>query len=45
MPLQGAQLPVIMLDDVETIANVLQAEALPREQIAELERKTSRGEL
>jgi molybdopterin-guanine dinucleotide biosynthesis protein B len=44
-PLQGAQLPVIMLDDVETIANVLQAEALPREQIAELERKTSRGEL
>jgi molybdopterin-guanine dinucleotide biosynthesis protein MobB len=32
-PLPGAQLPVVMLDDIEAIANVLQAEALPREQI------------
>ncbi len=32
-PLQGAALPVVMLDDIESIANVLQAEALPREQI------------
>jgi len=31
--LPQAQVPVVMLDDVETIANVLQAEALPREQI------------
>ena len=33
-PLPQAQLPVLMLDDIESIANVLQAEALPREQIA-----------
>ena len=33
-PLPQAQVPVIMLDDLEAIANVLQAEALPREQIA-----------
>jgi len=26
-------LPVLMLDDIEGIANVLQAEALPRDQI------------
>jgi molybdopterin-guanine dinucleotide biosynthesis adapter protein len=32
-PLPHAQLPVLMLDDVEGIANVLQAEALPRDQI------------
>ncbi len=32
-PLPGAALPVVMLDDIESIANVLQAEALPREQI------------
>jgi molybdopterin-guanine dinucleotide biosynthesis protein B len=32
-PLPHAQLPVLMLDDIEGIANVLQAEALPREQI------------
>ncbi len=32
-PLPQAQVPVVMLDDLETIANVLQAEALPREQI------------
>ncbi len=32
-PLPQAQVPVVMLDDIESIANVLQAEALPREQI------------
>jgi molybdopterin-guanine dinucleotide biosynthesis adapter protein len=32
-PLPNAQLPVVMLDDVEGIANVLQAEAMPRDQI------------
>jgi molybdopterin-guanine dinucleotide biosynthesis protein B len=32
-PLPEAPVPVIMLDDIETIANVLQAEALPRDQI------------
>jgi molybdopterin-guanine dinucleotide biosynthesis adapter protein len=31
--LPQAQVPVIMLDDIETIANVLQAEALPLDQI------------
>jgi len=33
VPLREAQVPVLMLDDIESIANVLQAEALPREQI------------
>ena len=33
-PLAAAQVPVVMLDDIEAIANVLQAEALPRERIA-----------
>ncbi len=32
-PMPQAQVPVVMLDDIEAIANVLQAEALPREQI------------
>ena len=32
-PLPQAQVPVVMLDDIATIANVLQAEALPPEQI------------
>ena len=32
-PLPGAQVPVLMLDDIERIADMLQAEALPREQI------------
>jgi molybdopterin-guanine dinucleotide biosynthesis protein B len=32
-PLPQAQVPVLMLDDIEGIANVLQAEALPRDQI------------
>ena len=31
--LPQAQVPVVVLDDIDTIANVLQAEALPREQI------------
>ncbi len=33
-PMPQAQVPVIMLDDIEALANVLQAEAMPREQIA-----------
>jgi molybdopterin-guanine dinucleotide biosynthesis adapter protein len=32
-PLPHAQLPVLKLDDIEGIANVLQAEAVPRDQI------------
>jgi molybdopterin-guanine dinucleotide biosynthesis adapter protein len=32
-PLPDAQVPLVMLDDVEGIANVLQTEALPRDQI------------
>src|ERR1700740_3142266 len=32
-PLPQALVPVLMLDDIETIANVLQAEALSPEQI------------
>jgi len=32
-PLPQAQVPVLMLDDIEGIANVLQAEALPRDKI------------
>jgi len=35
--LPQAQVPVVMLDDIETIANVLQAEAVPREQIGKAE--------
>jgi molybdopterin-guanine dinucleotide biosynthesis protein B len=35
-PLPQAQVPVVMLGDVEAIANVLQAEALPRHQIGAL---------
>ncbi len=35
-PLKEAQVPVVMLDDVESIANILQAEAAPREQSANL---------
>jgi molybdopterin-guanine dinucleotide biosynthesis adapter protein len=37
-PLPQAQLPVLMLDDIEGIANVLQAEALPRDQIGAVQR-------
>ena len=32
-PLPQAQLPVLMLDDIEGIANMLMAEAMPRERI------------
>src|SRR6202167_3810810 len=32
-PLPHAQVPVLMLDDIDAIANVLQAEAMPREKI------------
>ncbi len=32
-PLPHAQVPVLMLDDIESIADVLQAEAVPRERI------------
>ncbi|HUZ32493.1 MAG TPA: molybdopterin-guanine dinucleotide biosynthesis protein B [Xanthobacteraceae bacterium] len=32
-PMPQAPLPVLMLDDIEAIANVLQAEALPRDRI------------
>jgi molybdopterin-guanine dinucleotide biosynthesis adapter protein len=42
-PLKDAQVPVLMLDDIEGIANVLQAEALPREQIGE-QSKTPRSQ-
>jgi molybdopterin-guanine dinucleotide biosynthesis protein B len=35
-PLPQAQVPVIMLDDIATIANVLQAESVPREQMGKL---------
>jgi len=42
--LPQAQVPVVMLDDIETIANVLQAEALPPEQIGKRANATSRSE-
>jgi molybdopterin-guanine dinucleotide biosynthesis protein B len=32
-PLPEAQVPVLMLDDVQSVADMLQAEALPRDQI------------
>ena len=32
-PLPQSQVPVLMLDDIESIADVLQAEAVPRESI------------
>ncbi len=35
-PLPQASVPVVMLDDIEGIANVLQAEALPRDRIGNL---------
>jgi molybdopterin-guanine dinucleotide biosynthesis adapter protein len=41
--LPEAQVPVVMLDDIETIANVLQAEALPREQIGKRAAEASRS--
>jgi molybdopterin-guanine dinucleotide biosynthesis adapter protein len=39
-PLPEAQVPVLMLDDIESIANVLQAEALPPDQIGPSPEKT-----
>jgi molybdopterin-guanine dinucleotide biosynthesis adapter protein len=42
--LPQAQVPVVMLDDIETIANVLQAEALPREQIGKRAAEASRSQ-
>ena len=41
--LPEAQVPVVMLDDIETIANVLRAEALPREQIGKRAGEASRS--
>src|SRR5208282_246453 len=43
-PLKEALVPVLMLDDFESIANVLQAEALPREQIGKPQSEVSRSE-
>jgi|SRR5579871_57407 molybdopterin-guanine dinucleotide biosynthesis protein B len=40
-PLPQAQVPVVMLDDFEGIANVLQAEALPLDRIGHLEARQS----
>jgi len=42
-PLKEAQVPVLMLDDVESIANVLQAEARPCDQIGKLQSEASRS--
>ena len=42
--LPEAQVPVVMLDDIETIANVLQVEALPREQIGKRTAEASRSQ-
>jgi len=42
--LPEAQVPVVMLEDIETIANVLQAEALPREQIGKRAGEASQSE-
>ena len=43
-PLPKAVVPVLMLDDVEAIANVLQAEALPRDRIGTLQHDMLRGD-
>jgi molybdopterin-guanine dinucleotide biosynthesis protein B len=42
--LPQAEVPVVMLDDIETIANVLQAEALPCEQIGKRAAEPSRSQ-
>jgi molybdopterin-guanine dinucleotide biosynthesis adapter protein len=42
--LPQAEVQVVMLDDIETIANVLQAEALPREQIGKRAVEPSRSQ-
>src|ERR1700674_4781167 len=43
-PLKEAQVPVLMLDDLESIANVLWAKALPRDQIGQPQSEASRSE-
>jgi molybdopterin-guanine dinucleotide biosynthesis protein B len=43
-PLPAAQVPVLMLDDIEGVANALQAEALALDQIGKLELGTPRGD-
>src|ERR1700686_70765 len=43
-PLPQAEVPVLMLDDIESIADMLQAEALPRDQIGSSDGAKSRGE-
>jgi molybdopterin-guanine dinucleotide biosynthesis protein B len=43
VPLSQAQVPVLMLDDFNGIANVLQAEALPLDRIGKLE--TAQGQV
>jgi molybdopterin-guanine dinucleotide biosynthesis adapter protein len=43
-PLKDAQVPVLMLDDIERIAAMLTAEALPRERIGDLQSKMQRGD-
>ena len=43
-PLREAQVPVLMLDDIESIANVLQAEALPPDRIGALRADVSRSQ-
>jgi molybdopterin-guanine dinucleotide biosynthesis protein B len=42
-PLPRAQVPVLMLDDIDGIANMLQAEALPLDRIGKLE--TAQGQV
>ena len=42
-PLPQATVPVLMLDDIESIADALQAEALPPEQIAPSQPSPARG--
>ena len=44
-PLPAAQVPVLMLDDIEGVANALQAEGLALDQIGKLELGTPRGDL
>ncbi len=42
-PLHEAQVPVVMIDDLEAVATVLQAEALPREQIGKPQNEVPHG--
>jgi molybdopterin-guanine dinucleotide biosynthesis adapter protein len=43
-PLPAAQVPVLMLDDIEGVANALQAEALALDQIGKLQKDTPRDD-